>query len=1231
MFQKGQVDIFTIEAIELGKVHSIQLENTSQDPKQTWFLDIATFKIMEKSEGNDKEGEKKDEEKAAEGKKQDNKLEYLCQRWIGVSDAESDELKDAESETTLLVQETMKCTVITSDLPDCGTDCQVSITISGDLGRSEVMTLDNGQTDNFQPGKTAEFELPRLPYVGSLTKLCVELTGEVSDEKAWHLKQILLEDISTGTIYPFDFNCWLSKSKEDSKGIFVERPALVQNQEPLPVIAYQLQVFTGLEEKVTTDGDVYVTINGSHGNTGKRKLYLNDNGEKPFDKSEKTDVFTIEAVSIGEPKQLAVHKEGSSHLQLNKIVLKEGQYAPKELEFQYSDWIGDNKEPIEASSIETRPSEMVEPLPEGESQPETKGKWELFITTGSEDDADTDSPVKLTVFGDKGTSDAIILGEDIPTDQKFRTGATDRFEVSIGDIGRIDKIQLEQESDKVDDWFIEKVKMVDMDTKATFSYKPRCWLDWNQGPGAEEYRDIALEIPALWPEDDKKVTKYNVKIQTSSEDNSETTANVYISLYGEKGHTGVRQLRKSDQEVLFQKGQTDLFKIEAVDLGSLQKVIIGHDGKDGAFGWLIDEITVETQQVGEDPSTGVKSYIGKNDKWLSVEAEDKLTERELMLSAQESEGSQTDKPANWKAHVTTKPDEKASTKAQIMITVYGEKRKSDELPLGKAEGDNFESGKTDEIPLHLDDLGKLYKIRLSHDNTGDDPSWYPDKVELEEIERGQKVSFPCDKWLSRDEGDGEIIREFAAVHEGEEPLPSVKYQIEIATGDDENAGTESNIYLTLYGERGDTGKRLMRIQGQDKVVFAKDATQTFTLEAVSLGAITKCIVGHDGKKHGAGMYLKKITVKESAEAKEEDLFVADRWLDASKDDKKIEVELEVYKGTVFGPDKFDKDADAKALLEAMKGAGTNEEKIISIIPHRTNKQRQELLEHYQKTQEKNLVDDLKSELKSDFEALVVGLMQTPALFDATCLKNAMEGAGTDEKALIEILCTRNNKQMKEIKNVFNSEFRSNLEESIENDTSGKFKTLLLALCTTNRDESIDIKYAQVEADAKRLYNRGDPFLGSNEEAIVEIFTSRNRCHLKTTFTEYEKLAGHSIEETIKKELDDDLQEGYLAIVKCLQNPAAFFAEKLNESMKGLGTNDTQLIRCIISRAEVDMALIKEEYNKAYGEPLEKAIKGDTGGDYEKMLLALIEGNQNQQMRRLKMLRRRRGKCLRKRR
>ena len=63
--------------------------------------------------------------------------------------------------------------------------------------------------------------------------------------------------------------------------------------------------------------------------------------------------------------------------------------------------------------------------------------------------------------------------------------------------------------------------------------------------------------------------------------------------------------------------------------------------------------------------------------------------------------------ANWKAHVTTGSEEKASTEAKVKITVYGEKGKSAELPLegSKEEGAekvvHFESGKTDEFPVSI--------------------------------------------------------------------------------------------------------------------------------------------------------------------------------------------------------------------------------------------------------------------------------------------------------------------------------------------------------------------------------------------------------------------------------------------------------------------------------------------------------------------------------------------------
>jgi PLAT/LH2 domain len=53
----------------------------------------------------------------------------------------------------------------------------------------------------------------------------------------------------------------------------------------------------------------------------------------------------------------------------------------------------------------------------------------------------------------------------------------------------------------------------------------------------------------------------------------------------------------------------------------------------------------------------------------------------------------------------------------------------------------------------------MTSVRLRHDNTGQNPGWYVDKLSIEDMESMLTYDFPCRQWLAVDEGDGAISRE----------------------------------------------------------------------------------------------------------------------------------------------------------------------------------------------------------------------------------------------------------------------------------------------------------------------------------------------------------------------------------------------------------------------------------------------------------------------------------------
>ncbi|KAM4603525.1 annexin A5b [Polymixia lowei] len=312
------------------------------------------------------------------------------------------------------------------------------------------------------------------------------------------------------------------------------------------------------------------------------------------------------------------------------------------------------------------------------------------------------------------------------------------------------------------------------------------------------------------------------------------------------------------------------------------------------------------------------------------------------------------------------------------------------------------------------------------------------------------------------------------------------------------------------------------------------------------------------------------------------------------------------RGTVKASGNFKANEDAETLYKAMKGLGTDEDAILQLLTSRSNDQRQQIKAAYKTLHGKDLISDLKGELGGKFESLIVALMTPPLNYDVTSLRNAIKGAGTDEKVLVEILASRTAQQVKDIVAAYRQEYDDNLEEDIAGDTSGHFKRLLVILLQASRQQGI--QQGTIDSDAEALFKAGEDKFGTDEQQFITILGNRSAEHLRKVFDAYMKLAGFEMEESIQRETSGALRDLLLAVVKCARSVPAYFAETLYYAMKGGGTDDQTLIRVMVSRSEVDMLDIRTQFRRMFAGSLHSMVMGDTSGDYRKALLLLCGGD-----------------------
>ena len=299
-------------------------------------------------------------------------------------------------------------------------------------------------------------------------------------------------------------------------------------------------------------------------------------------------------------------------------------------------------------------------------------------------------------------------------------------------------------------------------------------------------------------------------------------------------------------------------------------------------------------------------------------------------------------------------------------------------------------------------------------------------------------------------------------------------------------------------------------------------------------------------------------------------------------------------------------SDVETLRKAMEGFGTDEATLIKVIANRTNRQRQQIKAQYKATYGRDLIEDLKKETHGKLEDAFVALFTDPIEYDADSLRGAMKGAGTNEDTLIEIISSRTPQQMAAVKACYQKKYSRDLETDVKKETSGTLQKILITLLQGKRSGNTAPNQAQCAAIAKEIFDAGEAKLGTDESVFNKYFGTLSPYELACVAQNYHKQTGHTILDAIDKEMHGDSKKAYRTIVYATLSPSEYFATRVNDAIKGFGTNDQLLMRILISRDEIDMPQIKQYYKQLYGKDMVAAIKSDISGDYQKLMIELCD-------------------------
>ncbi|KXZ51726.1 hypothetical protein GPECTOR_11g173 [Gonium pectorale] len=666
--------------------------------------------------------------------------------------------------------------------------------------------------------------LDKSSVIGLVSGSHTYFLAAASHEELHTASKLMMENVTlresirdlTAKAQGMDSEYWRLWLEEKARNRFLE-------QRHAEVAIYEVEVKTGNMKGASTDARVYMEMYSAHdegASTGELRLLDKDTHAKPFGRGA-LDLFVIPCKNVGLPNHIKVWHDNSGRRPdwfLEWIRLRK-KGSINWTVFPCHRWFSTHLDDCRISRI----------LFAGHATPYIQ--YKVVTVTSDLRGAGTDANVHFMMHGVLGDGQRHILSSGADDFERY---APLPGMITIGHDG----------SGYAPSWHLDHVLVTNLKTGITYLFPCRQWFDSRMGDGALE-RTLQAADSLL------KKQPYHFYIHTSDIRGAGTDADVFVVLHGEHGDTPVTVLPSQLEH--FERGQCDMFRLELPHVGALRALTIGHNNAGVSPDWHL--MMVEVREEAEDGNLGPIVRFVCN-KWIGLGHPDPdsgnphgVLQRTLKPGGEDPRLEMT----QYRMEFHTGNLRGAGTDATVSFVLTGDRCDSGLVRID-APLEAFERGSIDAFSFRLRRLGKLRRLVVTHDNTGNNPRL---TLVLSVANVGiaanalcflsislpllflQTTVFICNQWLQ--DADRSVHPSVELVPGGEMPV-TLHYKVQVVTSDIKGAGTESKIYLEMRGSQGKLGP----IHLDNPAAFERGASDTFILDGPDLGQMLCLVVTCDG-------------------------------------------------------------------------------------------------------------------------------------------------------------------------------------------------------------------------------------------------------------------------------------------------------------------------------------------------------------------------------------------------